>query len=498
LQQIQLELQRMQQQFPQRPQQQEGQQQQQTTSQLNGTPWSMSGMTMPGFSSSADVASGAPASPGLSSTASAGTSATSTSVTSGPLAAQPIAAGNGSATDAASSNGLVEAPGLLKIGEGIEAQCPGWGVEWHSGTIRDLLPNGEVQVLWEGDAPSISNVPPALVRRKVLPTAAAAAPNDEAATGVKRAAEDGGQVATMEVAAATLQASEAKTYRYDLSPGNSVGEPVANLRRRVEAKLEDGCHVIVVVHITRPSGRPEHVAPDGNAISATATVAATAADGPVPFATVFAASAGPAVASSSAHATVLPGRLDTAAVAASPGAVAGAKQVGAAMTASTAAAMHLPTRVGTAAAPSAPAALPAAPEPLRMAVAEGAHSVSHSVPTSPPDPPVQSGAAAFAAPPVMMAAGVAHVGMPGVPAPAAGTAWPGHGQMGTAPPPPPSFPVPGAPGGMPAGLMHWGAAAGAPMLPIPGLPAGHQWPGLPLQWTGVPMMTPGGLMPGRL
>merc|ERR1719253_2227255 len=41
----------------------------------------------------------------------------------------------------------------------VDAACAGWGSDMFPGVIREILPNGEIQVLWDGDEPSISNVP---------------------------------------------------------------------------------------------------------------------------------------------------------------------------------------------------------------------------------------------------------------------------------------------------------------------------------------------------
>jgi len=57
-------------------------------------------------------------------------------------------------------------PPPLAVGDAVEAQCEGWGDSWYPGSVRELLANGEIQVLWDGDQPSISNVRRALVRRR--------------------------------------------------------------------------------------------------------------------------------------------------------------------------------------------------------------------------------------------------------------------------------------------------------------------------------------------
>lgn len=42
-----------------------------------------------------------------------------------------------------------------------------YGAEWLPGVVYQLLPDGDVQVLWDGDEPSKSNVPAAQVRRRL-------------------------------------------------------------------------------------------------------------------------------------------------------------------------------------------------------------------------------------------------------------------------------------------------------------------------------------------
>merc|ERR1712050_103781 len=59
--------------------------------------------------------------------------------------------------------------GGFKVGMKVDAQCAGWGPEWYPGMIRELLPNGELQILWDGEEPSISNVPPESVRQRPEP-----------------------------------------------------------------------------------------------------------------------------------------------------------------------------------------------------------------------------------------------------------------------------------------------------------------------------------------
>jgi len=63
----------------------------------------------------------------------------------------------------------------IKVGDAVEAQCAGWGDDWYPGVVREMLATGEIQVLWDGPEPSISNCAPSLVRaRKPLPSPAAA------------------------------------------------------------------------------------------------------------------------------------------------------------------------------------------------------------------------------------------------------------------------------------------------------------------------------------
>ncbi len=47
----------------------------------------------------------------------------------------------------------------------MEAQCGGWGDAWFPGTVGGLTQEGDVVVLWDGDAPCKSTVAPYWVRR---------------------------------------------------------------------------------------------------------------------------------------------------------------------------------------------------------------------------------------------------------------------------------------------------------------------------------------------
>ena len=59
---------------------------------------------------------------------------------------------------------VLEPPADLREGEAVEAQCPGWGNNWFRGTIRGLLEDGDVDVLWD-DSDTRSIVPLQAVRR---------------------------------------------------------------------------------------------------------------------------------------------------------------------------------------------------------------------------------------------------------------------------------------------------------------------------------------------
>mmetsp|Transcript_13947 Transcript_13947/g.31356 ORF Transcript_13947/g.31356 Transcript_13947/m.31356 type:complete len:584 (-) Transcript_13947:112-1863(-) len=65
-------------------------------------------------------------------------------------------------------------PPMIGVGDLVEALCEGWGDSWFPGTVREMLPNGDIQVLWDGDEPSISNLRPGLVRRRAGAKPAAA------------------------------------------------------------------------------------------------------------------------------------------------------------------------------------------------------------------------------------------------------------------------------------------------------------------------------------
>ena len=59
---------------------------------------------------------------------------------------------------------VLEPPADLREGEAVEAQCPAWGNNWFRGTIRGLLEDGDVDVLWD-DSDTRSIVPLQAVRR---------------------------------------------------------------------------------------------------------------------------------------------------------------------------------------------------------------------------------------------------------------------------------------------------------------------------------------------
>lgn len=185
----------------------------------------------------------------------------------------------------------------LAVGDAVEAQCVGWGSEWYPGVVRALLPNGEVQVLWDGVVPSISNVVPSFVRQRTkkggaLPVTSGAdlggdsttpssrdvcTRNDQAAAAsagvangstaskldpllaVPQSNADGqdprGKLRPREesaiVSPRAVAATASQSYRYDLGPGDDIVAPIANLRRRVEVELRNGSTVTVSLHIVR-------------------------------------------------------------------------------------------------------------------------------------------------------------------------------------------------------------------------------------------------------
>lgn len=197
---------------------------------------------------------------------------------------------------------VVDVP--FQVGETVEAQCVGWGPSWFPAVIRDILPSGDFQVLWAGDAPSISNVPSLYVRHKqgetpppvAEPAVAATVPLPVVATVVpppeiaeprkqeeatpepqreKAEINAGVQDAQRQVQeppptpATTVSPAQAsapakkppaaapRTYRYDLGPGDDLAAPIANLRRRVEVEVRDGQTVSLILRIVRPEGRPD-------------------------------------------------------------------------------------------------------------------------------------------------------------------------------------------------------------------------------------------------
>lgn len=185
--------------------------------------------------------------------------------------------------------------GSLQVGGPVEAQCVGWGTAWYPGVIRELLPNGEIQVLWDGDEPSISNVPPNCVRPKPRPGAEGgpprlsevAAATDDDGRATQPSANCAGSLVTptqqrspessapdigcmsngdsapampppsAPVGASISNVGVPRHCQYDLGPGDDITAPIAHLRRRVEQEHSDGRMVSVTLRITRPAGRPE-------------------------------------------------------------------------------------------------------------------------------------------------------------------------------------------------------------------------------------------------
>lgn len=197
----------------------------------------------------------------------------------------------------------------FSLGDIVEAQAPGWGDEWHPGRVRDLLAGGEIQVLWDGDEPSISNVPPAHVRLKPgahrgEAVTAVASADDKGATGLvtstlQRAQEPAREPLASDSACASSGGGSPDTtqssalpgttpssmvapnqYCYDLGPGDDITTPIAHLRRRVEQEHRDGFMVALSVRITRPAGRPEVEARAGPVPAAAAAAGPPLAAGP--------------------------------------------------------------------------------------------------------------------------------------------------------------------------------------------------------------------------
>lgn len=200
--------------------------------------------------------------------------------------------------------------GKFSVGMKVEAQCVGWGPEFYPGTIREFLSDGELQILWDGDEPSISNVPPHLVRPREeakteeKPSDLPAATTDNSSADASSNGTSTGQVPnslpplaqqpqTMqtsppvaapdsgneshgqkhardevtpssgtapEVVAASILSS-VRSYRYDLAPGDEITAPLSNLRRRVEAEISDGLQVTISLHIVRDPDAGMPVAP---------------------------------------------------------------------------------------------------------------------------------------------------------------------------------------------------------------------------------------------
>lgn len=270
-------------QVPNQPNMLQAQPQQQV---LSSTPGNFQPGSIPSNLGLPNVSDGS-ASPTLASNALAGAAAT----------AEHGAAGRQEpALQASAQPPQVQVP---KVGDHVEAQCLGWGNVFYPGVVREILPNGEYQVLWDGDEPSISNCPPQCVKvsgpdeeaqpAAVEPSSSApvveqppqpavlqspslseqpveTAPADVAQAQPRQREPPATVVATpapasvASPAAASAAAAPAtsaprhRNYRYDLGPGDEIGGPMANLRRRVETEVRDGCTVMVSLTIVRPEG----------------------------------------------------------------------------------------------------------------------------------------------------------------------------------------------------------------------------------------------------
>jgi len=62
-----------------------------------------------------------------------------------------------------------------------------------------------------------------------------------------------------QVISASASTSSGHSYRYDFGPGDDIATPIANLRRRIEVELRDGCVVSLALHVVRPEGAPASV-----------------------------------------------------------------------------------------------------------------------------------------------------------------------------------------------------------------------------------------------
>eukprot|EP00439_Symbiodinium_sp_Y106_P045956 s3508_g5.t2 len=192
-------------------------------------------------------------------------------------------------------------PAALQVEELVEAQCAGWGDDWFPAKVRELLPNNEVQVLWEGEEPSISNVALSMVRRRgsgdatgiaerasacepmSQPLAAApAAPADpaaapppqtlpqtelEAPSRKRPAAEAVSSGPLMAVCSRTATSVEVDgpLLEFSLRPGMEFSEAFANLRRRLELELKEGRKLSVRLRVVRPPPEPTSPPPPGEA-----------------------------------------------------------------------------------------------------------------------------------------------------------------------------------------------------------------------------------------
>lgn len=156
----------------------------------------------------------------------------------------------------------------FEVGDKVEAKCAGWGDIYFPAVVREVLPSGDIQVLWEGDEPSISNIARKELRKRGGPdetagetsgeqgstqTSSQAVPDPptdaERPHGEEQNGTSSSAVSPSELGPVIIS--------FEARPGDDVSENFVSLRRRLEDEIRNGCRIAVSLVVTRPQHRPE-------------------------------------------------------------------------------------------------------------------------------------------------------------------------------------------------------------------------------------------------
>lgn len=159
----------------------------------------------------------------------------------------------------------------FEVGDKVEAKCAGWGDILFPAVVREVLPNGDIQVLWEGDEPSISNVARKELRKRGgSDEPAGEASNEQGSTQTSSqavpdpaVAGDAGKRPHGEESNGTSPSVVGPSelgpvlISFEARPEDDFSENFVSLRRRLEDEIRNGCRIAVSLVVTRPQSRPE-------------------------------------------------------------------------------------------------------------------------------------------------------------------------------------------------------------------------------------------------